>query len=365
MVSVTNLEKPYAGERGAEVRAVDGVSFEVAEGRFFTLLGPSGCGKTTTLRCIAGLEKPAAGEIALDRETVYSASGKVFVSPDRRPIGMVFQSYAIWPHMTVFENVAYPLRAGPSRAPRPEIGQRVEQVLARVQLDGLEGRSATKLSGGQQQRLALARAIVREPKVLLLDEPLSNLDAKLREQMRLELKALQRHLGITSIYVTHDQVEALGLSNRIAVMKAGKIQQIGRPRDIYERPATQFVAEFVGSINWIEGTVMAPAGSDGFVSVRTSHGELRCVSEQVRNTGDQVLVSIRPEYVEVLANPGDDANIVKGKVEITFFLGDYLDCQLDLGGQVIRARLHPSAQARRGSQVYVRLPESRCVVLAS
>jgi iron(III) transport system ATP-binding protein len=366
MVRVTDLAKPYPGDRGAEVKAVDGVSFDVEEGRFFTLLGPSGCGKTTTLRCVAGLERPSAGRIELDDTTVYSAEDKVFVTPNQRPIGMVFQSYAIWPHMSVFDNAAYSLRAGPSKAPRKEIGPRVERALASVQLDGLEGRSATKLSGGQQQRLALARAIVREPKVLLLDEPLSNLDAKLREQMRTELKRLQRQLGITSVYVTHDQVEALGLSNRIAVMRSGRIQQVGRPRDIYDRPANRFVAEFVGSINWLAGTVSEAAGDSEFCTVRTGHGELQCLSEQRRAVGESVQVAIRPEYVEIVAEPADEPNLVKARVELSSFLGEYIDCQLDLGGgEVLKARLHPGARVRRGSQVHVHLPPRRCVMLAS
>jgi iron(III) transport system ATP-binding protein len=363
MVRVSALTKPYPGDRGAEVRAVDGVSFDVDEGRFFTLLGPSGCGKTTTLRCIAGLEKPTEGEIVLDGSTVYSSADKLFVGPNNRPIGMVFQSYAIWPHMTVFDNVAYPLRAGPGRAPRKDIGPRVERALARVRLDGLEGRSATKLSGGQQQRLALARAIVREPKVLLLDEPLSNLDAKLREQMRTELKLLQRQLGITSVYVTHDQVEALGMSNRIAVMNDGQIQQAGRPRDIYERPATRFVAEFVGSINWIAGTVSAANGAS--CTVRTDHGDLSCVSEQSHEVGEAVVIAIRPEYVEIVTDARDGANVVKARVEVSSFLGEYVDCQLDIGGTPVKARLHPGLQVRRGSQVYVHLPAQRCVLLAA
>jgi iron(III) transport system ATP-binding protein len=361
MVTVTDLVKPYPGDRGGHVKAVDGISFEVPEGRFFTLLGPSGCGKTTTLRCLAGLERPASGHIELDGTTVYSAADGVFVAPNHRPIGMVFQSYAIWPHMTVFENAAYGLRAGPGRAPRGEIGPRVERALARVRLDGLEGRSATKLSGGQQQRLALARAIVREPKVLLLDEPLSNLDARLRDQMREELKLLQRQLGITSVYVTHDQVEALGLSNRIAVLRAGRIEQIGRPREIYDRPANRFVAEFVGSINWIEGTVTEP---DPCV-VRTEFGELRCVSEQARTVGDQVLVAIRPEYVEVVSAPDTETNVVKARVELSSFLGEYIDCQLDLGGVPLKARIHPATRVRRNSQVQVHLPPQRCVLMAS
>src|SRR5438876_8807945 len=245
MLQVTMLRKTFTTERGG-VRAVEDVSFTVEEGRFFTLLGPSGCGKTTTLRCVAGLERPEAGTIRLD-DAVLSGPGR-FMPTYARDIGMVFQSYAIWPHMTVFDNVAFPLRVARTRPTLLEIRQRVSQALATVRLEGLQDRAATKLSGGQQQRLALARALVREPKLLLLDEPLSNLDAKLREQMRMELRQLQRTLRLTTLYVTHDQVEALAMSNVVAVMHQGRIMQTGAPREIYERPANRFVAEFIGSM---------------------------------------------------------------------------------------------------------------------
>src|SRR5438552_9240906 len=219
-VIVSDLVKTFADRRD-RVRAVDGVSFQIEEGEFYTLLGPSGCGKTTTLRCIAGLERTDGGQIIVDGKIVSSHSPNVFVPPHKRDIVMVFQSYAIWPHMTVFENVAFPLRVSKQRVPRSEITRRVEAALALVQLEGYGGRMATQLSGGQQQRLALARALVREPKLLLLDEPLSNLDAKLREHMRAELRDIQRRLGVTTIYVTHDQIEALSMSNRIALMEQG------------------------------------------------------------------------------------------------------------------------------------------------
>src|SRR5512132_3497553 len=258
MLKVEGLFTEYPNERGEIVRAAQDVSFTVAEGRLFTLLGPSGCGKTTTLRSIAGLERPRAGEISVNGRVVYSSSKGVFVTPNRRGFGMVFQSYAIWPHMNVFQNAAFPLEVGDKRYSRKEIRDKVMRVLSAVQLDHLADREATKLSGGQQQRLALARALVMEPALLLLDEPLSNLDAKLRERMRFELKRLQRELGITTVYVTHDQSEALALSHSIAVMNAGRIEQLGTPREVYERPRNQFVADFIGSTNFVAGDVAGP-----------------------------------------------------------------------------------------------------------
>src|SRR5688572_31968536 len=257
MLKVDGLFTEYPNEKGQVVKAAQDVSFTIDEGRLFTLLGPSGCGKTTTLRSIAGLERPRAGEISVNGRVVYSSSKNIFVAPNRRGFGMVFQSYAIWPHMTVFQNAAFPLEVGDRKYTTTQVRDNVMRVLTAVQLDHLAEREATKLSGGQQQRLALARALVMEPALLLLDEPLSNLDAKLREKMRFELKRLQRELRITTIYVTHDQAEALALSHEIAVMHEGRIQQIGTPREIYERPASKFVADFVGNTNFIEGTVAA------------------------------------------------------------------------------------------------------------
>ncbi len=256
MIEVKSLVKIYEDGDNAGVKAVNDISFNVEEGRFYTLLGPSGCGKTTTLRCIAGLEKANGGEILVAGKKVFSALDGTFVPAYRRPIGMVFQSYAIWPHMTVFENVAFPLRVGKQRFSNADDSERKSAAaLAQVELGGYEERMATQLSGGQQQRLALARALVREPQVLLLDEPLSNLDAKLRERMRFELRELQRRLRITTLYVTHDQIEALSMSNVIAVMNSGVIVQEGAPRDIYLQPKTKFVANFIGSTNQMTGQV--------------------------------------------------------------------------------------------------------------
>src|SRR3954466_13647357 len=249
MLTVKGLCTEYLNERHQAIRAAHDVSFDVPPGKLFTLLGPSGCGKTTTLRSIAGLERPQAGEIKVGDELIYSAARRIFVPPNQRGLGMVFQSYAIWPHMTVYENAAFPLRVGRRKHSRRQIDERVNRALATVDLAEMAQREATKLSGGQQQRLALARALVREPRLLLLDEPLSNLDARLRDRMRIELKRLQRELRIPAVYVTHDQVEALAMSNRVAVFDHGKIVQLGAPREVYERPASGFVADFIGAAN--------------------------------------------------------------------------------------------------------------------
>ncbi|MEO8856638.1 MAG: ABC transporter ATP-binding protein, partial [Burkholderiaceae bacterium] len=249
VLTVEALSKVYASSAGPSAPALDGVSFEVGEGEFFTLLGPSGCGKTTTLQCIAGLEEPSGGRITMGGQTVFSTDPKVLVPANRRDLGMVFQSYAIWPHMTVFDNVAFPLIHGPRKAAKSDIPARVHEALARVQLDHLADRPAPMLSGGQQQRVALARALVHAPRLLLLDEPLSNLDAKLRDLMRGELRSLVKSLGITTIFVTHDQVEAMSMSDRVALMRDGRIAQLGAPRDIYLKPTSAFTASFLGHSN--------------------------------------------------------------------------------------------------------------------
>ena len=359
MVKVEGLRKKFIGQHGA-VRAVDGISFDVPEGGLFTLLGPSGCGKSTTLRCIAGLEKPEDGEIAVGDRPVFSKKRGIVVPPHKRDMGMVFQSYAIWPHMTVFENVAYPLRVAKKHSGK-EIKEKVEKALDLVKLSGLESRPAPYLSGGQQQRLAVARALVREPKVLLLDEPLSNLDAKLREHMRLELRDLQRRIRVTTIYVTHDQLEALALSNVIAVMQDGRIVQVGAPREMYELPNSKFVADFFGSTNFVEGKVTGRSGDHA--TVETRHGVLTCPLPNGL-VGDNILVSVRPENVDVLRDPGSAENVFEAKVESAAFLGEFLDCRLDVGGNELRVRVHPSLGLRRGESVYVRFPPECCLVVA-
>jgi iron(III) transport system ATP-binding protein len=359
---VDDLHKLFVS-KGETVAAVDGVSFEVPTGSFFTLLGSSGCGKTTTLRCVAGLEQPTAGNIVLGGETVYQAGRRRNVPTSRRDIGMVFQSYAIWPHMSVFKNVAFPLRVERHPPPRAEIKKRVEEALAAVQLDGLESRMATQLSGGQQQRLAFARALVRRPKVLLLDEPLSNLDAKLRGQMRAEMRALQRRIGITTLYVTHDQMEALSMSNRIAVMSHGKIVQEGPPRAIYHQPTTRFVADFIGTTNFLEAEVLGPSALDT-MRLRTAAGDLDARCPAGVRPGEAVSISVRPENIRVSAEQLSGRNVLEGVLEQQYFLGEFLDCRVRVGSAVLLCRVHPTVRFHRGDPVWVEVPAELCVVLS-
>jgi iron(III) transport system ATP-binding protein len=366
VLSVRSLYTEYPGERGHAIRAAHDVSFEVPEGKLFTLLGPSGCGKTTTLRSIAGLERPKSGEIAVRGQLVYSSEQRIFVAPHRRNFGMVFQSYAIWPHMNVFQNAAFPLKVRGGRLSRKEIAEKVMRVLRAVALDDLADRPATKLSGGQQQRLALARALVMEPQLLLLDEPLSNLDAKLRERMRFELKRMQREFGLTTVYVTHDQSEALALSHMIAVMKEGRIVQIGTPRDIYERPGDRFVADFVGTTNFLDAVAVAAIG-DGCCRVRTALGEINVQCAERLTANDAVVVSVRPEDVELSEQPqprSDGDNFCAGVVDAKAFLGDYLDFQVKIGDVTLLARVHPSLRTPVGDKVYVRMRAEKCVAVA-
>ena len=286
---------------------------------FITLLGPSGCGKTTMLRMIAGFEKPTSGEISIDGKVV--SSEKTFVPPECRDIGMVFQSYAVWPHMTVFDNVAYPLKI--KKLDKATIKQKVEWILDAVHLSQYANRMPNQLSGGQQQRVALGRALVAEPKLLLLDEPLSNLDAKLRESMRFEIKEIQKNFGITVVYVTHDQTEAMAMSDRVIVINRGIIQQVGSPLEIYRHPANQFVADFVGKINFIKGQV-----KDGRVEL-TGLGQSLAYDGPL--TG-QVVVAIRPENIRLSLEKGE----LHGKIHSMFYLGDVNDCRIDINGEQVR-----------------------------
>ncbi len=362
MFAIENLTKKFAAS-GAEVRAVDGISLSIETGKMITLLGPSGCGKTTTLRCLAGLERPDSGNIVIGNKVVFDSASRIFVPASDRGIGMVFQSYAIWPHMTVFENVAFPLRV--SRAKKyssAEIKERVHRMLDMVQLNGLEQRAATQLSGGQQQRLAFARGLVHEPTILLLDEPLSNLDAKLREQMRFELKRLQRTFGITTVYVTHDQSEALALSDEIAVFNAGRIVQRGTPQDIYRHPKNQFVADFVGSANFIPGTAKATNGN--IVEVETAHGLMRCSFGEAVNAGQAVLVTARPEDLMLFeAQPPEGLNVLSGKVANRVFLGEVVDYVVDLGDGELRVRARPEFDFHIGQAVNIGVSPQKCVAL--
>jgi len=363
VLSVTALTTEYRSGRGQNVRAARDIAFEVEKGKFFTLLGPSGCGKTTTLRSIAGLERPLSGEISVNGRVVFSASRNISVALNKRNFGMVFQSYAIWPHMNVFENAAFPLEVRGGLAPTA-IRAKVMAVLEVMGLAELAERESTKLSGGQQQRLALARAIVMEPELLLLDEPLSNLDAKLRERMRFELKRIQRELGVTTIYVTHDQAEALALSHEIAVMNEGRIVQIGPPRAIYERPRNRFVAEFIGSSNFLEAEVLAADNRPGFWRVRGRFGDLVAHSETALEPGTGVTLSVRPENMELSETRFEGAgNFFTGTVDSKVFQGDFADFQVRVDGATLLARTHPSLRTPVGEGVYIRIDPEKCVVL--
>jgi iron(III) transport system ATP-binding protein len=360
MLSVKNLNTEYIDGQGKIVKAARDISFDVPEGKLFTLLGPSGCGKTTTMRSIAGLERPTSGEVTIDGQPVYASASGVFVAPNKRNFGMVFQSYAIWPHMNVFQNAAFPLVVGPRKLSKSQIHDRIMRVLTVVGLEDFVEREATMLSGGQQQRLALARALAMEPRLLLLDEPLSNLDAKLRERMRFELKRLQRELGLTTIYVTHDQSEALALSHEIAVMNQGRIVQIGSPRDIYERPHNRFVADFVGLTNFFDAVVEAPDDTPHFFRVSSPLGLLSVYSIDDLGKGDKVLLSIRPEDVALSFEATARGNTAIGLVDFKVFLGEFIDFQIKVGERQLLARVHPSFNPKLGETVHLHMEPVKC-----
>jgi ABC-type Fe3+/spermidine/putrescine transport system ATPase subunit len=319
------LELREVTKRFGEVTAVDRLSFAVQAGEVFTLLGPSGCGKSTALRLVAGLEHPDDGQILLNDQVIAAGKDARFVPPEKRNMGMVFQSYAIWPHFTVFENVAFPLRL--RRTPKAEIRQRVADTLEVVGLGGLESRPATALSGGQQQRVALARALVYSPDVLLLDEPLSNLDAKLREHMRLELRSIQQRLRISVLFVTHDQAEAMTLSDRVAVMNAGRFEQVGTPADVYERPATPFVRDFLGRAIILRGTARRD-GNDVLLDLTGEQGRslrLPPGANVSSPDGSTVAISCRPEdaVLEPLGQPA--LNRLPVVIEEVAYLGERIE----------------------------------------
>jgi len=357
---VDGLVKDYPVASGWH-RAVDGVTFQVTEGHFYSLLGPSGCGKTTTLRCVAGLERPDDGSISLGGTIV--ADGRHALPPERRDIGMVFQSYAIWPHMTVFENAAFPLRVGKERVPREELRRRVDEVLGVVGLADYAGRSATQLSGGQQQRLALARALIRRPRVLLLDEPLSNLDARLRDRMRTEIRDLQRRVGITTLYVTHDQVEALSMSDRIAVMDGGRIVQEGDARQIYAHPATRFVAGFVGTVNFLDVVSIGP-GSDGAMRLRVADGVVEADVPEGMGTGSRPRCRCTENvWLHPLRAVETVPEAVTGTVDELVYMGETVEVRVAIAGAVISARTHPSVTLERGERVWVELRRGDLAVI--
>jgi iron(III) transport system ATP-binding protein len=368
MLEVTGLSKTYSAsrqQRFGRVQAVSDVSVSVGQGEFFTLLGPSGCGKTTLLRCVSGLEHPDDGRIAVAGTELYSAATGIDVPVYRRGLGMVFQSYAIWPHMNVFDNAAFSLTVRSRRPSASSIKEAVHRALELVELDGLATRMATDLSGGQQQRLALARAIVQEPPLLLLDEPLSNLDAKLRQSMRTELKRLQRELGLTILYVTHDQAEALAMSTLVAVLREGRVEQIGAPKEIYQTPRTRFVADFVGVSTFVVGTV-STSDEPGHYVVDTAIGHVLAKAAGEFEPGDKVEVAVRPENVTLAAGapPGAAVNRFAGRVREATFLGDVIDYRVLVNGTDLAVRCHPSMDHPIDSEVTVALDADGCSVVA-
>jgi len=364
VITVRGLAKRYGAKRdGAGVSAVADVSFSVATGDFFTLLGPSGCGKSTTLQCIAGLETPDAGEIEIGGDVVFCGRRNLVVPANRRNIGMTFQSYAIWPHMTVFDNVAFPLVHGERGARGIDVNRRVMQTLELVKLAEYADRPAPHLSGGQQQRVALARALVHEPRLLLLDEPLSNLDAKLRDAMRTELRQLVKSLGITTLFVTHDQLEALSMSDQIALMRNGTIVQQGPPDEVYLRPATAFAADFMGRSNLIAGMV-AQGGGPATLAIDTEFGLLHCATSRAVAIGTPVHVVVRPQAIVLRDGPGPAANVFQAQIKRLSFLGDVFEADVTIGGGELRVMLDVYLRPTIGQTLWLELPADRCAVVA-
>jgi iron(III) transport system ATP-binding protein len=359
---VVDLQKQFQRERGGRVAAVDGLSLDIERGTMVTVLGPSGCGKTTLLRCIAGLERPTGGEIWAGKRLLSSNKG-ILVPPERRGFGMMFQSYAVWPHMSVFENVAYSLKV--RRLSRSEIESRVTKILDVVGIAHLRSEYSTRLSGGQQQRIALARCLVSDPEVILFDEPLSNVDAKVREELRVELLAMQRRIGFAGVYVTHDQEEAMAISDRIVVMNEGKAVQIGSPREIYRMPASRFVASFIGVVNLWSGRISGSAGDDGRL-VRTELGDIAVARENLPRAldadGAKVDLVVRPEALSVIrqavgAAPG--MSVLPGVLRAEMFRGSHTDMFVEVGSHIVRARADEETGIQIGEAVRVMVPAQR------
>ncbi len=314
MITVSGLSKQFSVS-GGTVKALKGLDLDIAAGEFFVIVGASGSGKTTLLRCIGGLESPDGGEVHIDGQLVSSDNPPTWIPPQQRKLGMVFQSYAVWPHLTVSQNVALPLTDGQQRVPRREVASRVREALRLVQLEELGDRSATLLSGGQQQRVALARAIALNPRVLLMDEPLSNLDARLREEVRGKIRELAKQLGFTVLYVTHDQVEAMAMADKIALIQEGELLQVGAPMELYHKPCRVEVAEFFGLVNWLKGKILEPHLAE------TAVGSLNITGDA--KTGDTVFLGIRPEcFTIVEANLGIERNTFRATLRSSTFLGD-------------------------------------------
>lgn len=368
MISIRGLTAQYRMGKNT-VTALDGIDLEIGHGQVFVLLGPSGCGKTTLLRCLAGLETPTAGHIEIDGEILSDADSGTFVPPEERPLAMVFQSYAMWPHMSVFDNVAFPLKAGRRRPPVNEVPKRVNDVLGLLGIDHLADRSVTTLSGGQQQRVGLARALALQPRVLLMDEPLSNLDFRLQVELRGQLRALMHELKLTTVHVTHNQAEALEMGDRIAVMDAGHIVQIGDPETIYHRPVDEHVARFVGDMNMIPGSVVR--WSDGTAQVKTEAGTFLGMTAEgvVLPDGAHCLLGIRPGDVVVPAPADADPNTcLVVTVTDRRFQGDRMVYGLKASGLktgtiTLDVSTHHSVRLGIGSEVQIQLPPDSTIAV--
>jgi iron(III) transport system ATP-binding protein len=359
-IRISGVTKRYYSE-GKTIAALDEVDLVIPAKQIFTLLGPSGCGKTTLLRSIVGLETPDSGEISIGGEIVWSREKGIAVPPEKRGLGMVFQTYAIWPHMNVFDNVAYPLQV--RKLPKATIRSRVEQTLRFVQLEGYGERPATRLSGGQQQRVALARALVAEPKVILFDEPLSNLDAKLREETRKELRTFLAKLAITAVYVTHDRVEALALSDTIAVMRAGRIVEVGTPAKIYFDAEHRFVADFIGRANLVKATVKAQ--ESGETLVECGLGRIACARRDIP-IGHEATLCLRPEFIRVV--PGEAApgrNVVHGRIHSLVFVGEAYEAEIRAGGELLLAKIDADAKLAEGDGVSFTLAPEHCLLVSA
>ena len=361
-IELRDVVKKFVTPEGTELAAVDHVSMQIRQGEFFSMLGSSGCGKTTSLRMIAGFEWPTEGEVYIGGKPMGH------MPPYQRHVNTVFQSYALFQHLSVFQNVAFGLEM--EGVAKDEIAKRVGRSLEMVRLTGMDRRHPKQLSGGQQQRVALARALVKTPEVLLLDEPLGALDLKLRKEMQLELKALQQELGITFIYVTHDQEEALTMSDRIAVMSHGKVLQMGPAVEIYERPTSRFVADFIGESNFLEGTVKSTQGNQAVVSISAWKEELAGVMTAPVSVGDDVAVSIRPEKIQLTDTKQPDANCLEGVVTTSTYIGSDTHVYLDVRGQRLKvweqnrmSTLDPSAYYQNGEKVWITLLAENTLVL--
>lgn len=343
-VVIKDLTKKFG-----RTEAVSNFSVDIEDGEFFTLLGPSGCGKTTLLRCIAGFIHVTKGKIFIGERLVSSEDLKRFVPPEKRKLGMVFQSYAVWPHMNVYRNIAYPLKI--KKLPEKEIRRHMERILALLKLDRFAKRYPNELSGGQQQRVALGRALIMDPDVLLLDEPLSNLDAKLREEMRFELKELQKRIGVTIVYVTHDQSEAMVMSKRIVVMCDGKIHQIGTPHEIYKNPADQFVGSFIGKSNFIVCDVIDVKNNVLAVRIGGKHVIKVTCGEGIKKK--QVTLMVRQHNVEILKEKKPDA--VQAKVRLATYLGDRFIYEVEIGSITVMADTPEGHYYKEDEEVFIRL----------